>query len=136
MKRLVVIFFALTIAMGACIRNQDPETALSQLNDELKANCENYTQEDWENAAERYSAIEEEVDGYGYTKEELVEIGRLEGRINAYFVKYAIDQGKNQMYRGAGMIKGMMEVSEEELGSSGLDSEMIDTSLLNDDDLL
>lgn len=99
------------------------ETSANQLDDlanEIETNGKDYTDEDWESAAEEYEQIEADIEDYRseYTEAELREIGRKKGRCLAAFTKYATKRYKEDveeaMHEATGIMQGFSEGFNEE----------------------
>lgn len=73
---IAIICSLLTIS---CNNAKTSIDELSLLIEDIEENSDNYTDEDWEYVIEEYSLIEQEMENYEYTDEELREIGRLKG---------------------------------------------------------
>ena len=93
------------------------ESAISELEnltEKVEANYKSYTQEDWENFAASYSAIEEELSKYEYSDEQLKKIGNLKGKCMGYMTKQTLDDFEKQLNdlpkQIEGAIEGFMDV--------------------------
>lgn len=64
--------------------NQNPVYKLLKLRTEIKENCAYYSQEEWENAIDEYTAICEELNEMQFTTEERLEIDKIAGEIVGY----------------------------------------------------
>lgn len=76
---LATAFFAVVLCCS-CSSKQGPINDLEDLAFELEENSEDYSQSDWEEAAIRYSEIEEQMEQYEYTDEELRQVGKLKAK--------------------------------------------------------
>lgn len=116
MKKLFFasLTFALVIGFTSCDSSQSAIEDLETLLNEIEANYQTYTDEDWENMSLSYSAIEEELAKHEYTDEELKEIGRLKGRCMGYLTKQSLKdlekQIKDLTKELEGGIEGFLEV--------------------------
>lgn len=87
--------------------------SLQELYQDLEQNHENYTLEDWDKAQAEYELLSTQIKGYQYTDEQLVEIGRLQGKCAAYLTKGYFKQLERGIIQAAGAIKGYMEGMEQ-----------------------
>lgn len=109
---LTVIVMALFLA--ACATpEQKSLRSLQELYQELEQNHENYTLEDWDKAQTEYELLSTQIKGYQYTDEQLVEIGRLQGKCAAYLTKGYFKRLERGIIQAAGAIKGYMEGMEQ-----------------------
>lgn len=81
MKHVNIFLIAIICSLLAisCNNAKTSIDELSLLIEDIEENSDNYTDEDWEYVIEEYSLIEQEMENYEYTDEELREIGRLKG---------------------------------------------------------
>lgn len=84
----------------------DPLSELTALSEDIDANGNNYSNEDWNNVIQQYEAIEQEHDQYTYSDEEQKEIGRLKARLG---YKFAIKFGKDKLRRLITEVSGSMD---------------------------
>ena len=89
---LTVVTFVMLLGMISCDSSQSAIRDLEVLLNEIEANYQSYSEEDWENMSLSYSAIEEELAKHEYTDEELKEIGRMKGRCLGYLTKQSIKE--------------------------------------------
>ncbi len=103
------------VLLSACNSKQSPIDDLSELAEELSENGNNYTDADWESAAEQFEGITEELDSYSYSGEEQKEIGKLKGRIYYLFgSKYT----KNKITQFVNELSGAMEELNDSIDMS------------------
>jgi hypothetical protein len=111
---LTVVTFVMLLGMISCDSSQSAIRDLEVLLNEIEANYQSYTEEDWENMSLSYSAIEEELAKHEYTDEELKEIGRMKGRCLGYLTKQSIREIEKQLEDFGkeleGGIEGFLEV--------------------------
>jgi DNA repair exonuclease SbcCD ATPase subunit len=74
----IALIFILLLC--SCSPKQSAINQLENLAIELEENCEDYSQEDWDSFADEFYEIEEDLEQYDYTDEELKEIGRLKAK--------------------------------------------------------
>lgn len=77
----------------------------------MKENSENYSQADWEKVAVKFSEIEEQMQQYEYTDEELNKIGKLKAQC---FKAIAYSSAKN-LKRKMHNFQMQMEGASEEM---------------------
>jgi hypothetical protein len=94
---LTVVTFVMLLGMISCDSSQSAIRDLEVLLNEIEANYQSYSEEDWENMSLSYSAIEEELAKHEYTDEELKEIGRMKGRCLGYLTKQSIREFEKQL---------------------------------------
>lgn len=87
--------------------------SLQELYQDLEQNHENYTLEDWDKAQAEYDLLSTQIKGYQYTDEQLVEIGRLQGKCAAYLTKGYFKRLERGIIQATGAIKGYMEGMEQ-----------------------
>ena len=87
--------------------------SLQELYQDLEQNHENYTLEDWDKAQAEYELLSTHIKGYQYTDEQLVEIGRLQGKCAAYLTKGYFKRLEIGIIQATGAIKGYMEGMEQ-----------------------
>ena len=111
---LTVVTFVMLSGMISCDSSQSAIRDLEVLLNEIEANYQSYSEEDWENMSLSYSAIEEELAKHEYTDEELKEIGRMKGRCLGYLTKQSIKEIEKQLEDFGkeleGGIEGFLEV--------------------------
>jgi hypothetical protein len=111
---LTVVSFVMLLGMISCDSSQSAIRDLEVLLNEIEANYQSYSEEDWENMSLSYSAIEEELAKHEYTDEELKEIGRMKGRCLGYLTKQSIREFEKQLEDFGkeleGGIEGFLEV--------------------------
>ena len=111
---LTIVIFVMLLGMISCDSSQSAIRDLEVLLNEIEANYQSYSEEDWENMSLSYSAIEEELAKHEYTDEELKEIGRMKGRCLGYLTKQSIKEIEKQLEDFGkeleGGIEGFLEV--------------------------
>ena len=111
---LTVVTFVMLLGMISCDSSQSAIRDLEVLLNEIEANYQSYSEEDWENMSLSYSVIEEELAKHEYTDEELKEIGRMKGRCLGYLTKQSIKEIEKQLEDFGkeleGGIEGFLEV--------------------------
>lgn len=104
--------FCAVILCCSCSSKQSPINDLEDLAFELKENSEGYSQSDWEKVAVRYSEIEEQMQQYEYTDEELKEIGKLKAQCFKAIVHSSAKNIKKQMRNFQMQMEGASEEME------------------------
>lgn len=118
--RNLFLTFATLLFLGfiSCDSSQSAVRDLEILLNEIEANHQSYSEEDWENLSLSYSAIEEELAKHEYTDEELKEIGRMKGRCLGYLTKQSIKDIEKRLKDFGkeleGGIEGLLEVLSED----------------------
>ena len=111
---LTVVTFVMLLGMISCDSSQSAIRDLEVLLNEIEANYQSYSEEDWENMSLSYSAIEEELAKHEYTDEELKEIGRMKGRCLGYLTKQSIKEIEKKLEDFGkeleGGIEGFLEI--------------------------
>lgn len=107
MKKIVYLFVGIFFCylMVSCDSKQDPINELNNLAEEIEANGNNYTEEDWNNISNEIEEIDSELEKYQYTDEEQKEIGRLKAKLSYDIaIKYGTKKAKqlfNQAFGAA-----------------------------------
>ena len=114
---LCVAFYCGLSLMLSCNNNvSDPIQDLESLIEKVEKESESYTSEDWEDIAEKYSLIEEDMLNYEYTEKELREIGRLQGKLFGKVAKSALKDFHDVMDDLKKQVEGGIEGFLEEMG--------------------
>lgn len=112
---LVALLF---LGFVSCDSSQSAVRDLEMLLNEIEANYQSYSEEDWEDMLMSYSAIEEELAKHEYTDEELKEIGRIKGRCLGYLTKQSVKDLEKQLKDLSkeieGGIEGLLEVLSDD----------------------
>ena len=115
---IITALFAVILCCS-CSSKQVPINDLEDLAIELKENSEVYSQSDWEKVAVRFSEIEEQMQQYEYTDEELKKIGKLKAQCFKAIAKSSAKNIKKQMHNFQTQLEGASEEMEgafDELG--------------------
>ena len=107
----------LLIAITAC--NRTPLEKYKAVVEDVEANYESYTPEDWNAVEERLQAIDADLGQSELTEEELREMGRLNGRLAACATKAAMKQLGSAFGDFASGLGGFVEGLGIEIGGSG-----------------
>lgn len=113
---LMLIGALLLASASACSTKQDPIDDLKDLASELVENGNEYSEEQWEEAAQKLKEIETEIQKNDYTDEELKEIGRQKAKCARAWMKNASDRLEEKMHSMKMQIEGAVEemTSEDE----------------------
>ena len=114
---VTVLPFVLLLAITAC--NRTPLEKYKAVVEDVEANYESYTQEDWAAVEERLRAIDADLEQSELTEEELREMGRLNGRLAACATKAAMKQLGSAFGDFASGLGGFVEGLGIEIGGSG-----------------
>lgn len=113
-------FLMLTVFVAAvcsCSSKQDPIDDLQDLATELKDNFEDYSEEDWKEAQNKFVEIENKLSEYEYSDEELKEIGKLKAKCGITFTRAAAKMLNDKMHS----MKKQFEGAAEEMNSAAED---------------
>ena len=83
------MFAFMMAAVCSCSSKQDPIDDLEDLSNELKEDYKNFSSEDWEKAQEKFVEIENKLNEYEYSDEELKKIGKLKAKCAVSFTRGA-----------------------------------------------
>ena len=111
--KLLMLAIMATI-ISSCSPKQDPINDLEDLATELKENFENFSKEDWENAQNEFVEIENKLNEYEYTDEELKKIGKLKAKCGITFARGAAKMLNDEMHN----MKKQFEGAAEEMNSA------------------
>ena len=114
---VTVLSFVLLFAVTAC--NRTPLERFEAIVEDVEANYESYTPEDWDAIEERLQAIDDDLEQSELTEEELREMGRLNGRLAACATKAAMKQLGSAFGDMAAGLGGFVEGLGIEIGGSG-----------------
>lgn len=115
--RAIIICILTLIAFTCC-----SSTLSSRMNEyvtEVEANCQNWTEEDWELSQEEYAKLLEEYElNYdSYTQEEKDAINKAIGRYNGLLIKQGIEEAGSVLKefgeRLPSLIEGFMSAFED-----------------------
>lgn len=106
-----IILFLCVISLSSCHSKESPIKNLTELTEDVKANYENYSEDDWQSFAEELEMIEHDLEQYieEYTDEEKKEIGKLKGICLGYAAKYSVNNFKNNMENVMKEMEGIIE---------------------------
>ncbi|MEE0973273.1 MAG: hypothetical protein U0L34_04020 [Paludibacteraceae bacterium] len=116
MRKLICIVtgILMLLVFASCTTPEEKSLrSLQELYQDLEQNHENYTLEDWDKAQAEYELLSTQIKGYQYTDEQLVEIGRLQGKCAAYLTKGYFKRLERGIIQATGAIKGYMEGMEQ-----------------------
>ena len=116
--RAIIICILTLIAFTCC-----SSTLSSRMNEyvtEVEANCQNWTEEDWELSQEEYAKLleEYELNYNSYTQEEKDAINKAIGRYNGLLIKQGIEEAGSVLKefgeRLPSLIEGFMSAFEDQ----------------------
>lgn len=116
MRKLICIVTGILMlfVFASCTTPEEKSLrSLQELYQDLEQNHENYTLEDWDKAQAEYELLSTQIKGYQYTDEQLVEIGRLQGKCAAYLTKGYFKRFEKNLIQTLGVFKGYMEGMEQ-----------------------
>lgn len=115
-KTLMVAFVAImTLSLTTAYAGPKDKCIkkLERLTKEVKRDCANYEEEDWDAVLEQYDLITKEMKEYEYDEEELRHIGTLKGRFFGCVARKYIAKGSKRLgeflQEMGGFFKGLLE---------------------------
>ena len=123
MKHVDIFLIAIICSLLAisCNNAKTNIDELSLLIEDIEENSDNYTDEDWEYVIEEYSLIEQEMENYEYTDEELREIGRLKGIFAMKIAKQVLKDYTEDIKDMQLQFEGGLDGIKEELNKDDYD---------------
>lgn len=123
MKHVNIFLIAIICSLLAisCNNAKTNIDELSLLIEDIEENSDNYTDEDWEYVIEEYSLIEQEMENYEYTDEELREIGRLKGIFAMKIAKQVLKDYTEDIKDMQLQFEGGLDGIKEELNKDDYD---------------
>ena len=107
-----ILILLISFFISSCESKETPISDLDDLIEEISENSEEYSDEDWEEAALQYQHIEDVLEKYQseYSDKELRCIGEKKGKCLAFFAKRSVKKlQKNMedlMYEASGIVEG------------------------------
>lgn len=123
MKHVNIFLIAIICSLLAIFCN-NAKTSIDELSlliEDIEENSDNYTDEDWEYVIEEYSLIEQEMENYEYTDEELREIGRLKGIFAMKIAKQVLKDYTEDIKDMQLQFEGGLDGIKEELNKDDYD---------------
>lgn len=114
MRKILILLVGI-ISLASCNPSEQAYRDLEAFTESLELNCATFTQEDWENAALEYDAIEQNISMQSYTDEQRREIGKLKGRCAVQLTKYSIKKTQQDLSNFLLEAEGFMQSITEEL---------------------
>ena len=123
MKHVNIFLIAIICSLLAisCNNAKTSIDELSLLIEDIVENSDNYTDEDWEYVIEEYSLLEQEMENYEYTDEELREIGRLKGIFAMKIAKQVLKDYTEDIKDMQLQFEGGLDGIKEELNKDDYD---------------
>lgn len=91
---VLIMLFSLS-----CREQNNPIYELVLLRDEIKVNSVDYSNDDWQNVADKYTDICSRINDMPLSQEELLEIDKIKGEIVGYMAKNACQDFFDDMNR-------------------------------------
>lgn len=109
-RTLLIVAFTLTLLIS-CNTKQKPIDQLTNLTEDLKANSQDYTEQEWQEIDKQLEQINIELDKYQdqYTDAEKEHIGKLKGTCLWYETQHSVKNLKQGMKDAVKEAKGMIE---------------------------
>lgn len=114
MKKFLYLVLSLILPLAICFSCQTKQSPIDELQSlafELEEEGQDYSEADWEKAIVKFQEIQDDMQQYEYTDEELKEIGRLKGKCVAAIAKASAKKIKSSMH----IFEKEMEGAAEEL---------------------
>ncbi len=115
MKKFIVFLMSMAIAFALVSCSSSSQALIEQLDDlatELSEDSDGFSDEDWDKAMAKLSEIEENMQQYEYTDEELKEIGRLTAQCLKSFARSSATIMKGQLHNFQTLFEGAAEEFE------------------------
>lgn len=93
---LAIAWFCL-VFVGCQTKQHNAVADLLRFRTELKANCEYYTADDWEDAIEEFAELCKELDKMDLTREERLEVNKVIGEITGCIATVAAQEVSDTM---------------------------------------
>lgn len=113
MKKLFILLAMATLLLSSCSTERRALGQMRTLTERIEARGDRYTKEDWEEALQKYKAIDAKMDETKLTAQQSKEYGELKGRCVAKFAKSKVQNVVNwistYVNEGAGILKGILD---------------------------
>lgn len=133
MKRVLCLIASLWLIVG-CNPAKKAYDDLLGFTEYVEQYGEEIASADWTNIYAEYTTLVENVDSQAYTKEELVEIGKLKGRCAIVFAKSARKSVSEGLFSFMNQADGFLQALTEEIDNYDGSLEEID-ELISDEDI-
>ena len=117
--RIISILLVLVL-MCSCDQKKSTISEYRDFAKELKANSEQYSEEDWEDAA-TFEKLEAKTEKCKFSAKEKRQLNKLRGQCAAYIVKSVSKQAKYQSEDAMEQVSDMAKGFNEALGDEGID---------------
>lgn len=116
-KYIIISLWALaTLSIGACQSKSSRINDLKDFVEEIQKESEDYTNEQWEKANERFSQLLDKLNSYDdLSQEELEEMARLQGQYAATVFKHSGKAIMEQMEKAGAVLDGFFEGMDQGL---------------------
>jgi len=115
-----VIFLAFTLA-SCQSKEESVISKFENLSKRVETEGQNLTVDDWELILQEYEALHDEAAECDFTKEQLEELGRVDGRLTAILVREGLKKAgseiSNFMDSGKIYMKGFLDGVEQEMSN-------------------
>ena len=118
--RIINILLVLVL-MCSCDQKKSTISEYRDFAKELKANSEQYSEEDWEDAAKTFEKLEAKIEKCKFSAKEKKQLNKLRGQCAAYIVKSVSKQAKYQLEDAMEQVSDMAEGFNEALDDEGID---------------
>ena len=110
MRKLSLFTITIMLIIASCSdKKTDVLNDFEAFTEELVSNYKDYTQDDWDVAQNQFGQINEELEQYDYSDEELNRIGELKGQCFAVFAKHTASNLKNTIQRVGKEVEGFLD---------------------------
>ena len=121
-SRIITFLFICAISLIACTTREERQIkSLQRFTTELKNNSDRYTDEQWQQALDKYDQITESLKSGRYTDEERREIGKLKGLCIAIFTQYTLGSYERELRGATHELEGALEGFFEAFGEDSED---------------
>lgn len=116
-KYIIISLWALaTLSIGACQSKSSRINDLKDFVEEIQKESEDYTNEQWEKANERFGQLLDKLNSYDdLSQEELEEMARLQGQYAATVFKHSGKAIMEQMEKAGAVLDGFFEGMDQGL---------------------
>ena len=119
-KYIVIALWALTtLSIGACQSKSSRIDDLKDFVEEIQKDGEDYSQEQWEKANEKFSQLLDKINSYeDLSEDELKEVAKLQGQYAATIFKNSGKAIMEQMEKAGAALDGFLEGVDQGLDNN------------------
>ena len=119
-KYIVIALWALTtLSIGACQSKSSRIDDLKDFVEEIQKDGKDYSQEQWENANEKFSQLLDKINSYeDLSEDELKEVAKLQGQYAATVFKNSGKAIMEQMEKAGAALDGFLEGVDQGLDNN------------------